>query len=151
MNDSKSEDWTNIARLQKKQIESCIAALHVLRSADFADKPLYLRVLMRDQTEKGLGTKAFTDDCAVDLRIDRVEYVDDKSFKLKVTPADPKAPEFPDGPLEQITLSCDKLMTAPYIPPYDMGLLEDRLKALLPQENAEPSQAVTDDKSLDSK
>lgn len=142
MNGSKSEDWANVARLQKKQIESCIAALRVLRSVDFADKPLYLRVLMRDQSEKGLGTKAFTDDCAVDLRIDRAEYVDAKSFTLHVAQDDEQAP---GSPVQRITLHCDRLMQAPYIPPYDMSLPEDRLKALLPQENAQPSQTSGDE------
>lgn len=147
MNRTHSEDWANVARLQKKQIESCIAALRVLGSADFADNPLYLRVLMRDQTEKGLGTKAFTDDCAVDLRIDRAEYVDAKSFILHVTQDEEPVPVSPAEPLESFTLDCDFLMQAPYIPLYDMGLLEDRLKALLPQENAEPSQPSDEEKS----
>lgn len=146
MNRTHSEDWANVARLQKKQIESCIAALHVLRSVDFADNPLYLRVLMRDQSEKGLGTKAFTDDCAVDLRIDRVEYTDAISFTLHVTQDEEPAPGSHAEPLQRITLHCDRLMQAPYIPPYDMSLLEDRLKALLPQENAQPSQTSGDEK-----
>lgn len=133
----KMEEMQDLAWLQKKQIEGCIGALRELRSVDFPDENLFIRALMRDQTNEGLGTKAYTDDCAVDLRIDRVEYLDDKSFKLKVTPADPKAPEFPDGPLEQITLSCDKLMTAPYIPPYDTGLLEGNLMVLLSQTRQE--------------
>lgn len=127
---------------KKKQIESCIAALRVLRSVDFADKPLYLRVLMRDQSEKGLGTKAFTDDCAVDLRIDRAEYADAKSFTLHVAQDDERAP---GSPVQRITLHCDQLMQAPYIPPYDMSLLEDRLKALLSQENTQPSQTSGDE------
>lgn len=42
-----------------------------------------------------------------------------------------------DGPVEQITLSCDKLMMAPYIPPYDMGLLEGNLMSLLSQTRQE--------------
>lgn len=145
MNRTHSEDWANVARLQKKQIESCIAALRVLRSVDFADKPLYLRVLMRDQSEKGLGTKAFTDDFAVDLRINRAEYVDAKSFTLHVAQDEEPAPGSPAEPLQRITLHCDRLMQAPYIPPYDMSLLEDRLKALLSQENAQPSQPSGDE------
>lgn len=139
MNGSKSEDWANVARLQKKQIKSCIAALRAIRSADFGNTPLYLRVLMRDQTERGLGTKGFTDDCAVDLRIDRAEYVNAKSFILHVTQDEEQAPGSPAEPLQRITLHCDRLMQAPYIPPYEMSLLEDRLTKLLPQENAEPA------------
>lgn len=146
-------DIHDIEWLLKKKIESCIVTLRELRSADLTEKKLSIRVFVIDP-KKVSDTKALTTDCAIDIWADRAEYLDEKSFALDVTQDEPAAPGCPDGPLKRITVHYDKPMQVPYITLHDMKVLEDLLMQMLPrmeQEDAEPSQAVTDDKSLDSK
>lgn len=146
-------DIHDIEWLLKKKIESCIVTLRELRSADLTEKKLSIRVFVTDP-KKVPDTKAMTTDCAIDIWADRAEYLDEKSFGLDVTQDEPAAPGCPDGPLKRITVHYDKPMQVPYITLHDMHVLEILLREMLPrkeQRDTEPSQAVTDDKSLDSK
>lgn len=146
-------DIHDIEWLLKKKIESCIVTLRELRSADLTEKKLSIRVFVNDP-KKVSDTKALTAECAIDIWADRAEYIDEKSFGLDVTQDEPAAPGCPDGPLKRITVHSDKPMQVPYITLHDMQVLENLLMQMLPrmeQEDAEPSRAVTDDKSLDSK
>lgn len=122
--------FENFERLQKRLIEGCIATLRLLRTAEFTEERLLIRVLMREQTEWGVGTKEFTDDCAIDLWVDRAEYSNEKSFTLHVTEFDPDAPNSPVEPIRQITIHIDRLMKAPFVPPFYLSELDGKLRAM---------------------
>lgn len=128
--------FENFERLQKRLIEGCIATLRLLRTAEFTEERLLIRVLMRDQTEWGVGTKEFTDDCAIDLWVDRAEYTDEKSFTLHVSEFDPDASNSPVEPIRQLTLHIDRLMKAPFVPPFYLSELDGKLRAMrAPKDN----------------
>lgn len=128
--------FENFERLQKRLIEGCIATLRLLRTAEFTEERLLIRVLMRDQTEWGVGTKEFTDDCAIDLWVDRAEYTDEKSFTLHVSQFEPDALNSPVEPIRQLTLHIDRLMKVPFVPPFYLSELDRKLRAMCaPKDN----------------
>lgn len=140
-NDSEREKaLLAINRLYIMQVGVCIAALKELGSAELTDKNVIIRAIMRDMPDCGMGSGTPAEDCAVDLWVDRAEYVDEQSFNLYVTRAEEnvlwkieekaRKPRRLKVPQQRITVRAEAMGTAPFIPVAYLTALGGKLAAM---------------------
>jgi len=129
-----------LSSLQSMQFRSCIGALRNLRSADLTDKNVLIRTIMCDHPDFGINLSPNVEDFAVDMWVDRAEYVDEQTFRLYVTEAEPnvfwnirengRKPGRIAGSRRRITLHEGLLWKAPFIPLAYLFVLASTLMAM---------------------
>lgn len=122
------------------QVGLCLTAIQQLRSVDLADKNIIIRAIMRDMPACDIGCRSAAEDCAVDLWVDRAEYIDLDSFDLYVTQAEENVlwnsekkgqkPGRLDVPQQRITVRADGMNTPPFIPLVYLTILTTKLLAM---------------------
>lgn len=141
-----------LALLQKMEFTICTVALQKLQSADLSDKNVLIRAIMSDLPDFGISSKLSIEDYAVDMWVDRAEYVDDKSFNLYLTKAEQnvfwnikekgRKPGRMDGPQQRITVRQDMLWNAPFIPLAYLFVLSSKLLAMAALPETELSEYI---------
>lgn len=129
-----------LSSLQSMQFRTCIGALRNLRSADLTDKNVLIRTIMCDHPDFGINLSPNVEDLAVDMWVDRAEYVDERTFLLYVTEAEPnvfwnirensRKPGRMEGSCQRITLHEGLLWKAPFIPLAYLFVLASTLMAM---------------------
>lgn len=148
-----------INRLYITQVGICVAALKKLRSADLTDKNIIIRAIMRDMPDCGIGSGTPAEDCAVDLWVDRAEYVDEQSFNLYVTRAEEnvlwkikkkvRKPRRLKVPQQRITVRTEAMGTAPFIPVAYLTALSGKLLAMaFPDERSDAELSGYNDEAV---
>lgn len=126
--------------LYTMQVDICIDILKELRSVDLSDKNIIIRALMRESPAYDIGCTTAAEDCAVDMWVDRAEYVDAKSFNLYVTQAEDnvlwniekkgRKPRRLEVPQQRITVRGDAMNVPPFIPLAYLTILGSKLLAI---------------------
>lgn len=138
--------------LYTMQVGICIGILKELRSVDLSDKNIIIRAIMRERPAHDIGCTTAAEDCAVDMWVDRAEYVDAKSFNLYVTQAEDnvlwniekkgRKPRRLEVPQQRITVRVYAMNVPPFIPLAYLTILGSKLLAIADpdkQTNAELS------------
>lgn len=122
------------------QFGICLISLRELRSADLKDMNILVRVMMSGLPRCDPDFQATAEDVAVDMWVDRAEYVDDKSFNLYLTQAEEnvlwnpaekgRKPRRLECPQQRLTLRYDTLCEPPYIPAGYLTILGSKLFAM---------------------
>lgn len=130
-----------LSSLQSLQFNTCIGALRNLRSADLTDKNVLIRTIMCDHPDFGIHLSPDVDKFAVDMWVDRAEYVDDRTFRLYVTEAEQnvfwnieengRKPGRIEGARQRIILQEELLWKAPFIPLAYLFVLSSTLRAMV--------------------
>lgn len=141
--------------LYKMQVGICIMALDELRSVDLTDKNIIARAVVNYLPGDGLSAE----DHAVDIWVDRAEYVDETSFNLYVTQAEDnvlwnmeqrdRKPGRSAGPQQRITVRPDAISTDLFIPVAYLIILSGKLLTLaFPDTRTNPEASDYDDESV---
>lgn len=136
--------------LAQAELQACIDALRELRSVDLTDKGLLIRAILCDQPGYGFESEEDTEDYALDLWVDRMTYVDEESFSLEVTQAEPnvfwkkrgRKPRRVEGALQRFLLRQGMLWKAPFIPLAYLNEMSNKLRQILSRDEIEAARYI---------
>lgn len=112
-------------------VEICALSLKEVKNVDLKDKQVLIRTIMRDMHDYSIAIDESEqhlapEDFAVDMWVDKVEYIDDRAFYLYLTQAEPdifwnieRKGEIPariEDAKMRITVRCGMAGDAPFVP-----------------------------------
>lgn len=112
-------------------VEICASSLKEVKNVDLKDNQFLIRTIMRDMHDYSIAIDESEqhlapEDFAVDMWVDKVEYIDDKAFYLYLTQAEPdifwnmeRTGEIPariEDAKMRVAVRCGMAGDAPFVP-----------------------------------
>ena len=152
------EYMQEIRTLHDQLVEICAMSLREAKTADLRDKKILIRAIMRDAHDYGLYVNPSCDfsaeECAIDMWVDKVEYIDNNAFYLYLTQAEPnifwnieregEIPERIEDAKMCIAVRCNDNGETPFIPVAYLLALALKLAVRMIEERPETETAWTE-------